>query len=68
MTVNIHLSDLFFNMDHSNAKRFPPGEPIEMNEDVLLENAKDMLGWLNQLGLAPLPTREELVRDFYARW
>lgn len=60
--VNIHVSDLFFNRDLSDAYR---GGRYE--EDRLRVEAQMLLDNLRHLGVEPLPTADQLVKDFLAR-
>lgn len=67
MTVPTALSDLFFNHDNSNAVVTEQGAFVRHDEDVLAENAADVLAWLETLGLSRLPEPSALVADFLAR-
>lgn len=68
---NGHLSDLFFNYDHDNARK-KEGDKFTGYDDLeLLANARDVLnnvnGILDGFGCVLTYTPEELVADFYSR-
>lgn len=67
MKVNVHISDLFFNRDHSEAAQYEAKEFIGYDDSALLEDAGYMLDNLEALGVENLPTASEIVADYYAR-
>ncbi len=67
MSINTHLSDLFFNHDISECKEFVNGQFSHFNHDKMLEQASSVIGSLKGMGVVVEHSAEELVQDFYKR-
>jgi hypothetical protein len=66
--VGMHLSDLFFNHDLSNAYvEGAKDDGGDYDDEKLKEEAETFLGFLRGMGVTDLPSAEELVEDFRAR-
>lgn len=65
--VNPWISDLFFNHDLDQCKRYDSKHMFDgFDEKALNEEADNFLHCLDQLGVAT-PTRDELLADFHDR-
>jgi hypothetical protein len=63
--MNNHLSDLFFNFDHSGAMR--ENDQVSMRDDVE-RRAAELLEMLAGMNVPNLPTAVELTEDFFRRF
>lgn len=67
MTVNIHISDMFFNIaSHKYQQRQILLDNDEPRGDIY-KDANEFLASLVALHVAGIPTVEELVEDFFRR-
>lgn len=68
MAVNINISDLFFNHDFETViTRGDQDVFLGYDPERLVAEAGTFLGHLDRLGVAELPSAEELVADFRGR-
>lgn len=67
MTVNTNVSDLFFNRELSDCKKFNGVFFNGYDKSKLIEEAKSMISSLEGLGLSNLPNPKTLVEDFMDR-
>jgi hypothetical protein len=65
--VHTAISDLFFNTDHDTAATYERGVFKGYARTELLEQARAVLGCLEDLGVGSLPTPQDLVDDFMRR-
>lgn len=66
--VPTSVSDMFFNMQHSGYDRlYDTGATVteESIAEAILQDAKDMVGWLSALGISV--NEDSLVKDFLKR-
>jgi hypothetical protein len=68
-TVNIYISDLFFNHDVSECRVLEDGEFVEFDRKKLVEEAKTFLNCIDNIAHdgVDIPTPNQLVDDFLKR-
>ena len=66
-TVKAAISDLFFNMNHSQYHQMKFDKAVNFSDlqEIIENDAEQMAGWLETLGHEV--TAEELVIDFFDR-
>ena len=67
LAVETAISDLFFNMDHSQYHEIKQNEDVGFSDlqEAIENDAKQMADWLEALGHEVTP--EQLVIDFFDR-
>lgn len=64
--MNGHVSDLFFNLDHSGARRFENGKFSHFDQIAMDDQAKWFCESIAAIG-GPICSPAEVIRDFYRR-
>lgn len=73
MSINVHISDLFFNSQHEYKPPEVKGKQIPEFEDYrqafcnIQSEATEFLASLVCLNVRDLPTTEQLIEDFFKR-
>lgn len=66
--VNEHISDLFFNLDHSGAKiTAPDGEFLGWDKDKMRAQARWFCEAIDYIGIMEAPSVDAILADFHAR-
>jgi len=66
-TVNVGISDIFFNRDHEQSKDYRRGKFVGFVREYLVREAETVLTELRLANTPDLPSSEELVDDFFNR-
>lgn len=61
------ISDLFFNLDHSNNREYKDGLYHGWDDEKLNKEAEWFLASLRRLGVGCLPSNADLITDFKKR-
>lgn len=66
MRIDGHVSDLFFNLDHDDARLMENGHFVNFDDEKMLEQAEWFARSIGHIG-GPVYQPAEIVADFYAR-
>jgi hypothetical protein len=66
MRVDCHVSDLFFNLDHDEARVVEKGHFVRFDDTKMLEQADWFTKSIEAIG-GPITAPADLVADFHAR-
>lgn len=66
-SIDIDVSDLFFNHDLTDAIERENGQIVGWNMEKLREEAETFLGSVERLAPGKAPTVDHLIADFFAR-
>jgi hypothetical protein len=65
--VHADISDLFFNLDHDDAKVMVDGKFDHYDGTKMLEQATWFVGCIERIAYVYAPSTDQLLMDFYGR-
>lgn len=65
--INPDISDLFFNLDHDDAKIMEDGKFVGWDDDKMRERATWFVGCIERFAYVYAPSVEQVLEDFYGR-